>query len=251
MICLWRNQLDDYTLEASSEQGNYPASYLQDPRLVISWRTTGVSDETIKIDAGAGETITATSIAIAGHNLTAAATIKIQANATDAWGDPSIDETVTWDADIITDLFTNSTGYRFWRFYFDDDANGDGYLEIGRLFLGTRLQMPKIEPGVDIPYQDTSVVSTSISGESYGDEGVIIRAPAFRFPHLTDTERGNILSMWREVKKVKPIFLLIWEDSLDVEGAIYCRINMDELAFAKDAQPGIGWALEIEFTEVF
>lgn len=251
MILLYKNQLDDHTLQASSEQGNFPAVNLQDPHLVNAWRSNSVDAQWIKIDAGSGNTITANSVAIAGHNLTASATIKIQANATDAWGGPSIDETVTWDADIMTKLFTNSTGYRFWRFYFDDDSNPDGYIEIGRLFLGTRLQMPKIEPGVDIPYRTTSIVSTSISGESYGDYGVRYRAPGFRFPFLTDAERSSVISMWNEVDRVKPIFLLIWEDSLDVMEPLYCRIDMDELGFKKIAEPGVGWELEINFTEVF
>jgi len=250
MIIIWDNELDKYNLIVSSEQGNFPASGLQNIHLVNSWRSNSLLDQYIKIDAGVGNTITADCAVIAAHNLTSGATIKIQGNDTDAWGGPpTLNETITYNADIMTKLFT-SAALRFWRFFFDDPANTDGYIEVGRLSFGPRLQMPPVASGFDIPKKTTSNRNISITGQSYGDVGYKYRSPGFSFPFISDSEKAAIEAMWEEVDRIKPVFLLIWEDSLDIVGPIYCLIDQDELSWKRDADNRT-WILEINFLEVF
>lgn len=251
MIVLYKNLIDKYSLAVSSEHGSYPAVNLQDIRLVRIWRTDTDEDEYVLIDAGVGNTITPTCVAIANHNLTDAAVIKFQANATDDWGAPSLDETITHDADIMTKIFANSTGYRYCRFFFDDPTNPDAYIEIGRLFFGNYLQLPPISPDPEIPNATTTLVDTSRTGQPYGDEGYKYRRFGVAYPSISEAERAAILEMWYEVENSKPIFLLLWEDSLDVEKPMYGRINQQEISFKRSVQSGLLWETEIEFLEVF
>lgn len=250
MRLLWDNELDKKTLTFSSEADGYPGANIQDIRLIRAWRSTGDTSEWVKFDAGEGKTINPNYAAIAAHNLTAGATIKIQGNASDAWEDPTVDESFVYDPDIMVRAFTGQA-LRFWRFLFEDAANPEGYIETGRLYLGGSLQLPGIEPSYDIPPRTTSRRAVSRSGQSYGNRGYVYLAPGFTFPFLTDTERQNIDAMWREVENIDPVFLLIWENSLDVVGPLYVVIDQTGMPFKRTGDINFAWQLIINFREVF
>ena len=57
--------------------------------------------------------------------------------------------------------------------------------------------------------------------------------------------------MWTEVHNAKPVFLVVWESSLDVEAPIYCRIDQDELPFQLAPEQGVLWNTALQFEEVF
>ncbi len=251
MRILWSNLIDAYTLLASSAAPNLPAANLQDPRLSLPWRSTGDSDEWIKIDAGAGLTLNPNCAAIAGHNLTSGATIRIQGNATDAWGAPTIDEAITWRAGAMMHFFVGSA-LRFWRFRFQDAANPDGYIQIGRLSLGTYLQMPDIELGPALPRKTSTVVTESPTGQVYADLGVEWGEFGIVFPPIiTETQRQAIRSMWAAVHNAVPFFLAVWESSFDIEGPVYCRLDQDELQWQLERAAGVLWSTALKFKECF
>jgi len=251
LILLYKNLIDDYMLQISSEQGNFPAENLQDIHLINTWRTNSPEEQYIKIDAGAGNTITPKCVAIAKHNLTSGATIKLQANSSDSWGSPPLDETISHAVDIMTKIFANLTGYRYVRYYFHDPTNPDGYIEIGRPSFGGYLQLPPIAPDPEIPYGTTTRVSTSITGQPYADKGYKFRQLKVHYPMISESERAQIKSMWNEVENDKPVFLLLWEDSLDIERPLYCRINQAEIPFKRSPERALMWETEIEFLEAF
>jgi len=251
MIVFWDNELDKYDLIISSEQGNFPAENLQDIHLINTCRTNSPEEQYIKIDAGEGNTITPKCMAIAKHNLTPSATIKFQANSEDNWSSPPLDETISHAADIMTKRFANSTGYRYCQFYFHDPTNPDDYIEIGRPSFGGYLQLPPIAPDTEIPYGTTTLVNRSITGQGYGDKGYKFRQFKVSYPLINESERAQIKSMWNEVENDKPIFLLLWEDSLDIERPIYCQINQTEIVFKRSSDRALMWEAEIEFLEAF
>lgn len=226
MRILWDNQYDlsGNTITANSESSVYGLSNLEDYQLVKVYRSTGDAAEWVKIDAGAGNTITATCAAICSHNLTSGATIKIQGHTADSWAGPDVDETFTHDDGDMVKTFS-SASKRYWRFSFADGSNPDGYIEIGRLFLGTYLTLDN--PHTDFPYEviDTSIVDSSITGQSYGDEGVTIRSYSFNWNHWTNTEKTNIVTMFEDVKTVKPVVIVPDPDNTDKIDIDYVRIT--------------------------
>ncbi len=174
---------------------------------------------------------------------------RIMANDTNDWTAPALSETFDWGAGPMM-VFFASTSKRFWRFQIDDSANPDGYLQIGRLGLGEYLQMPPIEPGAELPEVTTSQPSTSISGQVFGNDGQILLAPAFSLPIISQAERLQIREMFAEVKNIRPVFLAVWEESLDIQEAVYCRIDQDKLEFKKAPEAGVLWMLDLSFVEV-
>lgn len=411
MKILSHNLIDDYAAaDFSSEVSNLWAANVRIHHLIVPWRTQVPDAQYYILDAGVGLGITADCAAIAGHNLSNAAGVRIQAHPTNAWAAPDLDEVIRWanlvadpedlttanwtnsnSTDALSDSFidgkrftqitataafgyvrqnvtfsadgvksaqgiikkgsdqygrivlydftaaavrlqitvdftaqtvtadtgtlddctwidtdivrvsghstavvavnvnailarviTNgltanytairvedaaapsayniptgpmmaffaSTSKRFWRFYLDDPANPDGYLQIGRLGLGVALQMPPIEPGAELPVMSTAQRSIAPGGQVFGQRGVRLLAPAFSLPIVSQAERLAILEMFDEVENIRPVFLAVWEDSLTVQGPIYCVVDQDRLEFKKAAEAGVMFTLELAFRQV-
>jgi len=227
MRFIWDNEIDKHTLLYNSENSAYPVENIQDYQLIKVYRATGDTDEWIKIDAGVGNTITASCAGILGHNLSSGGTFKIQAHEDDThWGNPDLNETFVHDDDIMVEYFTEAS-HRFWRFHFADAANPDGYIEIGRLTLGLYLQINIHSREISIIYDDNSRVDESPSRQSFSDEGVIARIYHFVFPYWENAKRKEVVVMVMTIKKVKPIVLVPDEDNIDKIDMVYCKLNTD------------------------
>ena len=88
---------------------------------------------TITYDCGAVVTLTA--CVLLDHNLTDDATVTLKGvNDTDNWGTPDIEVSLSI-ADAISAYF--SATCRYWRLELQDDANPDGYFELGYWYLGS------------------------------------------------------------------------------------------------------------------
>ena len=211
MRWFYDNEIDTvaYTLTANSENANYPLINIRDYQLTKKYWATGDTSEWVKIDAGAGNTITATFAAIAGHNISAGATtIKIQGNATDVWTSPTVNESFTHSTGLMWKAFS-SQALRYWRYLIEDASNPDGVIKIGRLGLGVYFDLTNWAQADFEPRPiDTSTLDRSVTGQIYGDERIIYNEYDYFFPYLDNSEKGNMLTMWETNKKVKPIILI-------------------------------------------
>ena len=158
----YTNLVDAADLDPSSQLATLPADNLQDPRPTAVWRTNGCTEESIVIDLGAPAA--ATLAALLEHNLSSAATVSLQANSADSWTSPPFSTSLDWHSSIIIKFFAQ-TSYRYWRLVLADSANPDGYLQIGRLWLGDCFQ-----PARDFS-RDFSLRRVDPSEVSYGDSG--------------------------------------------------------------------------------
>lgn len=99
------------------------------------------SREWLKVDLGSA--LAAGAAVVINHNLIAAGTLKHQANATDAWSAPTLDETLvtTMDEQAVSpagrlDFFAEAT-LRWHRLLIEDVQNPDGFSEVGIWYAGT------------------------------------------------------------------------------------------------------------------
>jgi hypothetical protein len=228
MRAIYNNtDFDAATLTASSEETNYEATNLQDINLDKTWRTTNDATEYIVLDAGVGNTFTVDCVSILGHNLTNAATIKFQMHTADAWGAPDLDEAITWRSDTMVKYFT-STSKRYARFYFEDAANTDGYIEIGRLFMSAYLQFnPSSLANFTIANIRNDIQSVSITNSLYSDKGVGYRQFKYSFPKTDYNEFANIRTMYNLIGKHTPFVFMNYDTRFTEIAPAYVAISRD------------------------
>lgn len=129
------------TITPSSEDASYPKAGLYDSNPAKPFKFTATTGN-IVFDFGSATSLDL--VAIIHHNLTAAlANVKIQGNATDAWGAPSLDQAITIPAYEQDGFPVNpwldlsgigSRSFRYWRLSFGT-ANA-AIIQLGQVWLG-------------------------------------------------------------------------------------------------------------------
>lgn len=182
---------DSVTLTSSSEAINYPDTNTQTRQRTKRWRSTDVSAEWIKI---AGTSIPADGAFIFGHNLTSGATVKVEANATDAWGAPSVSETMTRTTidrqNQYVKIFGSTQTYNYWRFTFADAGNTDGYISIGVPWLGEMDYEPAngLANTAGPIFFDNSTVNIGDGGQVFGVARTMARGLNMPFQMITERQ---------------------------------------------------------------
>jgi len=219
MILLADETTKDAILTPNSENINYPATNILDSRLSRIFRTVAATTTaTIVFDAGSA--VTVDSIAIANHNISSGVTtFKIQGNATDAWGGPSVDETLTWAAGIVTKQFTGGS-YRYWRLHIIDAGNTDTFIELGRVFLADSYTTPDIGRLIGPSTIDNSIKIKAVAGQTYGDIRYINDVVSGKYPIVTATQRNELKAQHAFNTFTSPYFITFDETEVDF-GTMY------------------------------
>jgi hypothetical protein len=135
---LWSNEItaSGVTVSSSAEVTNYPDDNVLNPARWKIWRsTTTTGDQWWKEDRGSNVTMLAGGLV--GVKIHTGGSVNFQANATDSWGSPTVDEVVT-----ISDytgagcVFFSSQSLRWIRIYFTNTASANEYVELGHCFAG-------------------------------------------------------------------------------------------------------------------
>lgn len=210
------------TFTESSEQTDLPSSNVATDLPSQVWRTgTSTALETLVIDLGSASTVT--SCIIHNHTLTAGdSLIKIQGNATDSWGSPSVDETLTYAATTLYKVFTGGA-YRYWRFTFTK-ASAGVTRDIGRIFLGAYVA-PSKEPnrnGYKRKTVDRSLEQRTLGGQTYTWRRDSYRAPSLDFSSLDATQAAQLDALEAAVGTHKPWFFYL---SGIHDTPIYCKLG--------------------------
>ena len=146
MIYSTTNLIDIYTLSAvSTEDPLYVKEFLYDNRPSRPFRFQSKTNQSILVDLSIATRVTLA--AIFNHTLTAAATARIQANSSNAWGGGlPYNWQMSWREHDQALRFSQNE--RWWRFLISDPANL-AMPEIGVAWLGTwaKFNKVRITPG--------------------------------------------------------------------------------------------------------
>ena len=169
--------------------------------------------------------ITATAVAILGHNISSSSTVTLTAGSspTVILSSPSVNETITHRTAIMLNYFT-SVADQFWRVTFADGSNPDGYVEVGRVVLGEYLQ------GVPIEHTRSDSVVSSITKQVFGDVGEERLEVKYKFPRSTNSMKVSIEQMFDEVGKFKPFVFSNFNSSFSIIEPLYAVIG-DDITF--------------------
>ena len=248
MYILYSNKIKGSTITASTENPDYDfTTAFNDDRISRVGRTVSDTAQTIVFDLLSA--VAVSKLMIQGHNFSAGATILLEGNATNVWTSPSYSASVTYNADYIyKDLVTPQT-YRYWRLSVSDASNTDDYLEISKVFLGEHLAV-YMETGMSLNQDTNSSTSKSNSGQLYGNRMLQYKSAKFTLSDINATTRTLIKTFWNVVDITMPFWLIIWEESLDVEPPIYCSLTKP-LSWSKMVTHGNLWTVGIEIEENF
>jgi hypothetical protein len=152
-----------------------------------------------------------------GIRLSESATIKIQANATDTWTSPAVDETLTINNTymVASHYFSTDQTYRYWRVVIEDAGNPYGYLELGVVWLGKGLAVENAQNGFKFGLEDQTKSSETDFGHQYSDEYPLRAAVSFSYQFLPYASVQVLENAYRLNGKRKPVFVT-FDESDDV-----------------------------------
>jgi len=222
----------------------YEASNLQDQRLSTTWRSTALTAQTIIIDLGTAQSIT--TAAIINHNITAAAsTITVMACTTSTFAGATT-QTFAYSANMILKFFTAEV-YRWWKFTIDDQTNHDGYLEVGRVWLGNYIDInPSSMLEFTVAKKRNDRVVHGRGQQKFASVGVGWREFKLTFPPSETAMVDSILTMYDTVGNHSSVIFCNFDSIRDytIVEPCYCSIS-NEMDFQHTERQKYTYALNL------
>ena len=193
------NRADDATaISTDSEMAALPVANLVNEHVGRKWRTAaGITAAYAIFDLGAS--LDCALLGLLGTNLTPTGTVRVRAS--DA--DPTVVGTLLRDTGVLAGAakegygaiyksFTTAAA-RYWRVDLSDPAVAEGYLSVGRIFLGPAwaTSVPQLFDWAPVTI-DASLVRRSYGGQSYTDQRPKRRGLMFVLDYMAEAEMyGN------------------------------------------------------------
>jgi hypothetical protein len=280
MRFLANNYVLDSDCSATNENTGYKfQDALTDTRLSRFARSTGTATDII---ADLGATYQINYIAIAGHNLSPTAIVTLYGNSTNDFVNPPVSFTVNYEKVItqaiadptiddsqffflidennnyivdendnyIVGLIYGST-YRYWKISISDPDNVDGYIELSKIYLGDYLQLPAMAKSQKIPTASTSTRTENSTGQTFGDKGIVYKYGSITLPFVDDDNKLAIDQTFNVIDKIVPFFLLIWENDLTFQPALYSILTTDIEWQRVEGVSQRYWSATLNFKETF
>ena len=237
------------------------------------WKTTAAgSNETLVIDLGSAIAIEFFAFQQGGDWLTdhfgnteaseQLGTIKIQGNATDSWGSPTFNETVsTYDQPAMKyNGFTEhplSGSFRYWRFIFTKGGFTIPAVSIKLVFLGatsdglTTKTYPTLDDdGLTIESEDFSSITTGSTGVSFADQRQSRRNLSLKYSSITNAEK-ILFEEWYLIHGTHSSFYVQPDDATTGAKSLYYVRFSDAPSFSVNGCDGstIVWDAQLKLIE--
>lgn len=225
---------DAATISSSSEA----SSDLADDNLVHDhvgkpWRSSTDNNEYAVFDLGVATNIKM--IGIFKHNLSASATVTLDADSAATFdsdgGNPEYTQalTIATDADgnplprIV--YFLNQT-YRYWRITFSDyTTNPDGYIQVGRIVGGDYYQPTRsIDEGYSISLADPSEGGNKPGTHTFWRKKNKFRRAVVSFAYMDRTQLEKMQAIFDKVGLSEPVVLCLDYEDYPSKDSLYCYL---------------------------
>lgn len=220
------SDLSTAVISSSSDGSSHADSNAVKASVGTTWRTDSDTTEWIKFDLVV-TTKKVDCVSIQAHNLTSSATVTFEGNASDSWGSPTVDETLTVATDSdgsvidrITHYFTQAT-LRYWRVTIDDPTNPDTYIQIGRVMFGEYYDTTR-DITADLRVE---TLDPSEGVKSPGTVQAITEKAAYRrirtsFAFVSQTETDKWTAIFKRIGNNDPA-LICWDTSRATKDSAY------------------------------
>lgn len=175
------------------------------------------TEEGIVFDLNTTESIDSVAVMFSplnGIQLSNGAVLSVQANATNIWTSPAVDQTLTIDDAffIATHFFTTDQAFRFWRIKIVDPQNANLFVELGGVVLAkatTLSQQP--EKGFSFTIADQSIQMRNLFGHEYVDEYPLIKSVSISYKALQYVDVKILERMFRRNGVSTPVLAVLDE----------------------------------------
>lgn len=272
----YKNYIDSLSassIVASAVDTGFDVSHIQDQRLSYPYRATA-SAITITIDLSSLVEEEINTLAILGHNLSSSASIIFDFNNTNSWPG-EYQETLTWNEGIILKFLSGyidtdadyllseaesymiseagsfiitSSGYQYCQIQISDPTNIDGYIQIGRVWLGDYLNIdPSSLLDFKVIKKRSDVVIYGKDRQKFALPGVGWRRIELNFPRTKSDMVDNIFAMYKEIANHKSVIFCNFDTIRDYQivEPIYCSIDGD-IIFKHTQRMGFTYSLLLE-----
>jgi hypothetical protein len=176
------------------------------------------TEESVVIDTITTENINTVAILwdkFEGIKLSDTAVIKIQANATNNWTSPAVDQTLTINDtyEIATYHFVSDQSYRYWRLKIVDPVNVNLNVEVGVVILGKSLSVENADNGFKYQVNDESKVTSNNYGNEFMDILPQFSTLSFDYKVLDYDQIVLLENMYRTNGRVTPVIVFLDEFS--------------------------------------
>lgn len=246
----WNNLLTapGVVITSSSEATGYVDDNLASDARWKLWRSaTATGDQWVKFDLGSNHSMQV--LAAINPTIHSNGTLKVQANATDAWGAPTIDDTLTVPSPDFTRVWADWRGaasnLRWVRFYFTNVDSVNSYVELGAVFAGAYLEPARsLSPSLSVRRVDPSIQRVATGGQ----RSAVIRSKYHEvsgtFVLQTATARNDLRTLYETIGATTPALFAVdpANPSLVFYGTLGATLS------AENRGPDL-WDVPIEFVE--
>ena len=169
MIIAYKNAVYDYTITATTELPNQPATNLQDNRLSRKWYSASGTNYLTISDSFALDCVI-----VKDHNIALTDTVTLEGAADNTFA------SLTQRGNLYSAVggFVMNAGYK----YSASKIESADSVYIGGLYMGTSTELPDYELTYNVVYNTADIERLSDSGQLYGDKMYNYRVGAFIFP---------------------------------------------------------------------
>lgn len=214
----YSNQIDFATLSGGSWNASYPLTNLKNRYLSQAARSNNLLAASTVINLDLGQLQRIGLVALVNHNLTELATVRVMGSSS-----PTMSPTLY---DSGAELVYRGTEFsktfpwvecRYWRITISDPTNTDGYVSVGRIFIGWRFRPTNnIDWATSLSVESDSQVKRALGGPEYFEERPNRRVWQGKWSWLEDYEAYTVyMDIQRSSDVSREVYLI--EDDLDVD----------------------------------
>lgn len=237
----YSNKIDSAATSGGSWLSSLPLANITNKRLSKVARSTNAANSSTKFVLNLQSVQSIQCIALITHNISVSGTVQIKGNSSNSFTSPIYNSgaiqvypsgtipinLLEWEEDNfwLGTLSQNAlAGYRapffillpsaqtlqYWQIEIFDSGNSDGYIQIGRVFIGKAFTPSRnMGYGQTLGDTDDSVFETSLTGEEFVDVRTTYRIHKFELPLLTKEEAYSyVMDIQRIAGTNKEVFLI-------------------------------------------
>ena len=237
-------------ITASGSDYGYPVTNLVSPERWQKWKSTSAAAKWVKIDLGSNQSLQA--ILLADVTVEPGQSVFVQANATDAWGSPTVNVDLTSQVGagmtgVIGTFLGAAVNLRWLRVYWPNAGTVNAAASLGVWFAGAYFQpVYSLAPGYGLRPVDTSEVVRSPGGQRSASRGNIYHEINGRFEATPDADRPAMITMIQAVGRHTPFYFAIDPDQ---PGYFVYYGRFDEIPNFGHLAAGSHWQIPFRFSE--